>query len=125
MRTLILALFGATLLLTRPAALSAQDGPNINPFTEQERQIVIDYLRANAEDLPPGLVRPNTIPRGTFLALNRNSLLPPGISSKPIPPDLLRDLSGRRGLQMLILDDDVIVVDASSQFITEIFRDVF
>jgi hypothetical protein len=88
-------------------------------FTELERQIIHEFFGVGYSggqgDLPPGL-RKQLDERGT---------LPPGLSGRPLPPGLTDRLGpAPAGYQRIIVDDDVLLIEAATRLVVDAVLDV-
>ena len=65
--------------------------------------------------LPPGLER----------QLKRNGHLPPGLEGRALPPGLAKNLPATaKGTKRVIIGDDVVLVDSSTQIILDVIKGV-
>ena len=65
--------------------------------------------------LPPGLQK----------HIEKYGTLPPGLAKKELPPGLAKRLgSTRSGLERLIVDDDVVLVEAATGIVLDIIKDI-
>jgi hypothetical protein len=65
------------------------------------------------------------LPPGLQMQLEKNGRLPPGLAKKELPPGLAKRLgSTRTGLERLIIDDDVLLVEEATGIVYDIIKDV-
>lgn len=104
----------------------------IRLFSAAERSIITGYFRdytldgqPRSKGLPPGLAKKDRLPPGLQKQLARNDRLPPGLEKRALPADLLSRLpAGHPGTERLIVGTDVVLVDAATQVVLDILRDV-
>ncbi len=71
--------------------------------------------KGNSGELPPGLQK----------HIEKYGTLPPGLAKKELPPGLAKRLgSTRSGLERLILDDDVVLVETATGVVLDIIKDI-
>lgn len=82
--------------------------------TAQERDIILSWLGDHrgvlADDVKP-------LPPGIAKNLERGKPLPPGIAKRYLPEDLRLRLPARPGYEWLVVDRDIVLVDAASRVI--------
>lgn len=150
----VLPLLLAAVLLPAPAGADAGAQTAAEAvFTALERQLIRDYYReahAGERDggggergeheggkggrgakgggkggLPPGLARKEALPPGLERQLERNGRLPPGLEKRRLPAELDRRLPRRRaGLERVVVDTDVLLIETATGIIRDILRDV-
>jgi hypothetical protein len=114
-------------LVAWPAAAEAQnrDRRAVQPksqteaagFTAVERQAILQYFARNrmeVQALPPGIAR----------NLQRGKPLPRGIAKRALPQGLQSTLPAREGLEVSILGDRVVLLQASG-LVVDILEGVF
>lgn len=82
-------------------------------FGASEERLIRDYFQQNrvpVESLPPGIAK----------NLARGKPLPPGIAKKFVPDDLRRRLPDYAGYDVLIVDHDVLLIEAATRVIVDI-----
>jgi hypothetical protein len=99
---------------------SGNTNVNVNiVFGDRDRAIIGDYYRA----APGG--GPKSMPPGHAKQLARNGTLPPGIAKKQLPGDLIGRLpSVPRGYDRVIIGNDVVLVQISTNTIMDIIQGV-
>jgi hypothetical protein len=128
MRYLIVPLMCAGMAFAGPALAQGKSGGHGNKssggpsagevvadaITAAERSIILSYIGAHrtepamqAKPLPPGIQK----------NLARGKPLPPGIAKRYLPGDLIGQLPPRPGYEWRIVDTDVLLVAAATQFI--------
>ena len=113
------------LTLASPAAAKPKNKGHDHPHGQQEEtvisvrfgapeeRIIRDYFQQNrvpVESLPPGIAK----------NLARGKPLPPGIEKKYAPDDLRRRLPDYAGYEVVIVDHDVLLIEAASRVIVDI-----
>jgi len=116
-------------------------------FTETERQLITEYFnkhRYSDDDdqssggkhkkkhkgkkqkgMPPGLAKKKQLPPGLQKQLERNGTLPPGLAKRSLPSDLEGRLPPvERGMERVIADTHVMLVDKASGIIKDIIKDI-
>ena len=113
-------------------------------FTESERQLISEYYRNHRQDnnyadkgkhkkkkgkkqkgLPPGLAKKQQLPPGLQKQLERNGTLPPGLAKRELPQDLESRLPPvPEGMERVIADTNVILVEKASGIIRDIIKDI-
>ena len=115
-------------------------------FTESERQLISEYYRKHRQDndyadegkgkhkkkkgkkqkgLPPGLAKKQQLPPGLQKQLERNGTLPPGLAKRELPQDLEYRLPPvPEGMERVIADTNVILVEKASGIIRDIIKDI-
>lgn len=113
-------------------------------FTPEERRAITQYYAKEIVDqaweaegkdhgkkgkkgLPPGLAKKGKLPPGLQKQLQRNGTLPPGLEKKmePLPEPLharLRPLPPE--YERVVVGQDVVILDRTTQKILDIIRDV-
>jgi hypothetical protein len=127
MNRIPLAAVLAAALVCVPAAAEAQrrDRPQVSPptanttagFTQAERQLIVQYFSRNrmeVQALPPGIAR----------NLQRGKPMPPGIAKRAIPQGLQASLPPREGVEVSILGDRIVLLEASG-LVVDILEGVF
>ena len=67
------------------------------------------------DELPPGLIK----------HMEKHGTLPPGLARKELPPGLIDRLPPTEsGLERLIVDDDVLLVEAATGTVLDIIKDI-
>ena len=113
-------------------------------FSDLERSIIREVLSAagvktrqveadtggkkakGSKGAPPGLAKRDSLPPGLERQLQRNGRLPPGLEKKRFPTELRIQLPPPpRGTERLIIGNDAVLVDISTNVILDIIRDVF
>lgn len=86
-------------------------------FTTAERRIVTDYFaehRFQAKPLPPGIAK----------NLARGKPLPPGIAKQQVPERLRAQLPPRDGVEISIVGDRIVLLEASG-LVVDILEGIF
>jgi hypothetical protein len=91
--------------------------PAVAPFTPDEIARVRAWFIAN-----PGW-QPQPLPPGIARNLARGKPLPPGIAKRYAPPDLLRLLTGRAGVEYLIIGGALVLAQAAGGVVVDIIQD--
>jgi hypothetical protein len=77
--------------------------------------------KGKSKQMPPGLAKRDDLPPGLAMQLERNGTLPPGLAKRDFPSDLDNLLPTRRGgLDRLIVEDDVVLIDRTTGVIMDI-----
>lgn len=75
--------------------------------------------------MPPGLAKRDSLPPGLQKQLERNGKLPPGLQKRALPRDLQAKLPRRRrGLERVIVDRDVVLIDTVTNTVLDIIKNV-
>jgi len=129
MRPATLVLNTLVLVLPLAATASAQDNGRADRkqstaavqvaagFSSSERQVITAYFTAHAyapEVLPPGIVK----------KLARGKPLPPGIAKRRLPQDLVSELPARKGFEIAIFGDRIVLLEASG-LVVDILEGIF
>jgi hypothetical protein len=113
-------------------------------FSEAERESITEYFTSNQAEnessakngkkskgkgknkgLPPGLARKEHLPPGLEKQLQRNGTLPPGLAKRDLPSDLASRLPpAHEGLERIIVESDVVLVEKASGIIRDIIEDI-
>jgi hypothetical protein len=117
-------------------------------FTENERQLISEYFNKHRDrdddddqydeskhkknkkgkkqkGLPPGLAKKKQLPPGLQKQLDRNGTLPPGLAKRNLPPDLETRLPPvDSGMERVIADTHVVLVDKATGIIRDIIKDI-
>ena len=134
---------------TDSAIDGAVEGAVQGGFSELERQLIGDYYskrrgydnddydggkkskkhkgkgKGKSKGLPPGLAKRDRLPPGLEKQLARNGTLPPGLAKRDLPSDLNSKLPATdKGLERVIADTSVILVDKATGVIKDIIKDV-
>ncbi|MEW7978405.1 MAG: RcnB family protein [gamma proteobacterium symbiont of Phacoides pectinatus] len=139
-------------LLCGAAPTLAADGQTLSGqiFSALERQTILDYYRGRYGDeretrprsggkqkgkhakgkkhkgLPPGLAKRGRLPPGLEKQLERNGTLPPGLARRTLPEGLEGMLPRpASGLERVLVDNDVLLIEQASGLIVDVLRDVF
>jgi hypothetical protein len=86
-------------------------------FSTAERRIVTDYFaehRFDAKPLPPGIAK----------NLARGKPLPPGIAKQRVPDALRAQLPSRTGVEISIVGDRIVLLEASG-LVVDILEGIF
>lgn len=127
-RTTILSLTGALALLALAPNVAAQQSRRTEQvasaqvsvtagFSLTERRIVTDYFaehRFDAKPLPPGIAK----------NLARGKPLPPGIAKQRVPDGLRAQLPARAGVDISIVGDRIVLLEASG-LVVDILEGIF
>jgi hypothetical protein len=76
-----------------------------------------------SQGMPPGLAKKGKIPPGIAAQIQQGKRLPSGVG-RPVPPYLLTQLGKYPGYDQLLVGNDMVLVDAVSRVIVDIFRNV-
>lgn len=150
----LLVAFGLLLAPCAPGPAYAQDAAAVakekawEVFTEMERTIEEFYKKLpgqaptgtqeakqgkakkekskkGKEGLPPGLAKKDELPPGLQKHLEKHGTLPPGLQKRALPAELEARLPKlRRGLDRVVVDRDVVLVDTVTGKVLDILRDV-
>ncbi len=98
-------------------------------FSAIEKKIIEDFFGEQAADAVSGgnknKGKIGELPPGLQMQLEKNGRLPPGLAKKELPPGLAKRLgSTRTGLERLIIDDDVLLVEEATGIVYDIIKDV-
>ena len=109
-------------------------------FSAIEKKIIEDFFGEQAADAVSGTKKnkknkknknaknkgkSGELPPGLQMQLEKNGRLPPGLAKKELPPGLAKRLgSTRTGLERLIIDDDVVLVEEATGIVYDIIKDV-
>ena len=109
-------------------------------FSAIEKKIIEDFFGEQAADAVSGgnknkknkknknaknKGKSGELPPGLQMQLEKNGRLPPGLAKKELPPGLAKRLgSTRTGLERLIIDDDVVLVEEATGIVYDIIKDV-
>jgi len=127
-RTLILSLAGALTLLAVASSAAAQQSRRTETvasaqvsvtagFSLTERRILTDYFaehRFDAKPLPPGIAK----------NVARGKPLPPGIAKQRVPDGLRAQLPARTGVEISIVGDRIVLLEASG-LVVDILEGIF
>ncbi len=81
--------------------------------------------KGKSGQMPPGLAKRADLPPGLAMQLERNGTLPPGLAKRNLPSDLDDLLPWRRGgLERLIVEEDVVLIDRTTGVIMDILDGV-
>ena len=78
----------------------------------------VSRIRSYYAGQPAGRVKP--LPPGIAKNLARGKPLPPGIAKRYAPRDLVRELSGRSGYEILVAGASILLVEAATGVIRDI-----
>ena len=127
-RTPLVFLTGALALLAIAPSVDAQQSRQAEQiasaqvsvsvgFSTAERRIVTDYFaehRFDAKPLPPGIAK----------NLARGKPLPPGIAKQRVPDALRTQLPPRTGVEISIVGDRIVLLEASG-LVVDILEGIF
>jgi hypothetical protein len=92
-------------------------------ITAAEIAIFKEYL--GRHDIPGYLANPKPLPPGIAMNLQRGKPLPPGIAKRyGLPGGLLSRLPRRDGYDWVVVGASILLVDAATQVIAEVLRDI-
>ncbi|NCF09584.1 MAG: hypothetical protein GWP66_02770 [Gammaproteobacteria bacterium] len=78
-----------------------------------------------SKKMPKGLAKRDSLPPGLERQLEKNGTLPPGLAKRDLPADLTRRLPKRDdGTERVIVDSDVVLVEAATGVVLDILRGV-
>lgn len=78
-----------------------------------------------SKDMPPGLAAKEELPPGLQQQLEKNGALPPGLEKRELPDDLSGRLPRlKEGLERVIVDGDVVLVDTATNVALDVLYDV-
>ena len=78
-----------------------------------------------SKKMPQGLAKRDSLPPGLEKQLQKNGTLPPGLAKRDLPPDLARRMPARNdGTETVIVDSDVVLVEAATGVVLDILRGV-
>lgn len=99
-------------------------------WESNDRSRIEHYFRDHWSDgtprtqgLPPGLAKKGKIPPGIAAQIQQGKRLPDGVG-RAVPPYLLSQIGKYPGYDQLLVGDDMVLVDAVSRVIVDIFRNV-
>lgn len=111
-------------------------------ITEVEKEIIERYLKPSyksdrdkdkknkgkkdkgSKKMPPGLAKRNTLPPGLAKQLEKNGTLPPGLAKRGLPNDLQSLLPRRIGQKFVIVDNDVVLIQAATNLVLDVLENV-
>ena len=115
-------------------------------FSETERQLINRYFDTHQgssyeqdggkkkkkskknkkqKGMPPGLAKKDKLPPGLQKQLDKNGTLPPGLAKRSLPSDLDSRLPPvPEGMERVIADAHVMLVDKASGVIKDIIKDI-
>ncbi len=104
-------------------------------FSAVEKKIIEDFFGEQAADAVSGTKKDKKnkknkgksgeLPPGLRKHIEKYGTLPPGLAKKELPPGLAKRLgSSRSGLERLIIDDDVVLVEEATGIVYDIIKDV-
>jgi Ni/Co efflux regulator RcnB len=83
------------------------------------------FGKGKSDQLPPGLAKRDELPPGLQRQLRERGTLPPGLAKRDLPEDLDARLPvPEQNEQRVIVDDDVVLIDKTTQTIIDIIEDV-
>ncbi len=100
-----------------------------------ERRTIVDYFERHYAmwaaatsngsgehtGLPPGLARAGVLPPELAAQLERNNLLPPGVTRIYLPDDLMAKLPPlAEGEELILVDDRVLLIEVSTGLILDL-----
>ncbi len=84
-----------------------------------------DKKEKKHKKMPPGLAKRDQLPPGLQRQYERNGRLPPGLEKHGLPADLEDSLPDtHRGLQRVIVDADVLLVESATWIVRDILYDI-
>ena len=127
----------------RTAGSSSADRIIQRVFNEAERAVIEEFYnserlkktksegaskkgKGDKKGLPPGLAKKEKLPPGLQKQLIKNGRLPPGLEKRSLPEGLYSRIESCRikGLKCHEVGADVILIDAATEIIVDILRDV-
>ena len=105
-------------------------------FSAIEKKIIEDFFGEQAADAVSGTKKDKgkkhknkgksgELPPGLQKHIEKHGTLPPGLAKKELPPGLAKRLgSTRTGLERLIIDDDVVLVEEATGIVYDIIKDI-
>ncbi len=106
-----------------------------SPITSNEIAIIRDFIdrhgfpggdeEGHGKNKGKGKNKYKPLPPGIKKNLARGKPLPPGIAKTRFPDGLLGQLPGRTGYDWIFVDRDVVLIEAATQLIVDLVRDVF
>jgi len=90
-------------------------------LTDGERRIIRDSFSGG---YPDGFQKPKPIPPGIKKKLARGGTMPPGIAKTRMPDSVLNRLPRRDGEEILFIDDDVYLIQKSTELILDVLENV-
>jgi len=144
-------MFVAMLLTSAPLYAAQAEQPGLAErvaraaFSATERTVIEEYFGTqvaetrddgqekggkNGKDkggkkMPHGLAKRDSLPPGLQRQLEKNGTLPPGLAKRDLPSDLSRRLPARNdGTERIIVDSDVVLVEAATGVVLDILRGV-
>lgn len=83
------------------------------------------FGKGKSDELPPGLAKREELPPGLARQLRERGTLPPGLAKRDLPEDLDSRLpEPEPDEQRVIVDDDVVLIDKTTQEIIDIIEGV-
>jgi hypothetical protein len=89
----------------------------LTKFSKTDKAAITNYFNKNplsASALPPGIA----------MNLARGKPLPPGIAKRYLPSDLVAVLPPRPGYEYLVVGDDVVLVNTTTEIVTDILSNL-
>jgi len=108
-------------------------------FSAVEKNIIKDFFGKQAANTVPGTKKNKNknakknknkgksgeLPPGLQKHIEKHGTLPPGLQKKQLPPGLAKRLGvTKSGLERLIVDNDVVLVEEATGIIIDIIKDV-
>ncbi|MEJ1995539.1 MAG: anti-virulence regulator CigR family protein [Limibacillus sp.] len=90
-------------------------------LTDSERRIIRESFSGG---YPEGFQKPKPIPPGIQKKLARGGTMPPGIAKTRMPDSVLSRLPRREGQEILFIDDDVYLIQKSTELILDVLENV-
>ncbi|NIO15880.1 MAG: hypothetical protein GTN70_02585 [Deltaproteobacteria bacterium] len=105
--------------------IEKEDTRVVMVFNEEDSRLIRQYYRTHLKALPPGLAKKRRLPPGLERQIVRNGKLPPGLSEKPIPASLERELSPLPdGYIRIRVGADVVLLDERTRVVMDVLYDV-
>ena len=105
---------------------SAQGGLDLDVgISDGDIAIIKDYVLNNKGSLPSGMAGAKPLPPGIAKNLGRGKPLPPGIAKTRFPDGLSGQLTQYPNYEWLVVGQDVVLVDQTTQLIVDLVKGMF
>lgn len=94
-------------------------------FSDSDRAYINEYYTRKYKGLPPGLAKKGKIPPGHAMQMQRDGLLPPGVSYNHLPSDLERRLSRLpEGYARIVVGGDIGIMDTRTRVVVDLIKGI-